>query len=485
MTGNFIYFLLFVGICILSATCQKDEAFYRFKIQNSPQNKLVTDRLRQYFDIDCGDSLSPTMEIFGPAEHKKFLQQLNIKILEEEKARPFQEILQASRNLTSSSETNQPPGYDRPEIILGKLRSLAARTHLAKLIDLNQLFKLPKTTDGNSIYALKISKNTNVEDYDLPARVIVCNFHSRELMTPQICLDTAEKLVDGYLQGNTTIRSVVDSNEIFIVPTVNPDGLNVVWNSNNMWRKNRSKNPDGSLGKDLNRNFGGGWNFTCGGSGSFSSETYRGPYPYSEVESQVIKALMESYPISLVVDYHSYGREVRRNYGDCATMPPTMDLYFKGFTDMISLFVSGYRSAKSCCTGGNIASSYMFHGTLSTLIETGTAFQPPESLMRQEVEKLWAGTLKALAFPIPVQGHVLDDATGRPVVAKITVENLEWMHGEMKHSYGKYGRYFLWIGPGRWALRFEASGYQKWVQTIDLAANSPMTIDVRLKKIVF
>jgi len=43
--------------------------------------------------------------------------------------------------------------------------------------------------------------------------------------------------------------------------TMNPDGLAYTWSTDNMWRKNRNRNPGGSYGVDLNRNYPIGWDF--------------------------------------------------------------------------------------------------------------------------------------------------------------------------------------------------------------------------------
>jgi carboxypeptidase T len=90
--------------------------------------------------------------------------------------------------------------------------------------------------------------------------LIVSNHHSRELITPELALDSAKKLVNGYLSNDETIKTVLKSNQVYIMYTMNPDGLNYVWSTNNWWRKNRRRNANGSYGVDLNRNYDAGWN---------------------------------------------------------------------------------------------------------------------------------------------------------------------------------------------------------------------------------
>jgi hypothetical protein len=72
-----------------------------------------------------------------------------------------------------------------------------------------------------------------------------------------------------------------------------------------------------------------------------------------------------------VLDYHSYAREVRINYGTCTKLPERIDILFKLKGDNMAK-KSNYRRVYSCCTGGNIAYAYMKQGSWANLVETGT-----------------------------------------------------------------------------------------------------------------
>ena len=52
---------------------------------------------------------------------------------------------------------------------------------------------------------------------------IVCQEHAREWTTPLVCLETAERLVRNYPTDPET-KALVDGLDIFIIPSVNPDG---------------------------------------------------------------------------------------------------------------------------------------------------------------------------------------------------------------------------------------------------------------------
>ena len=126
---------------------------------------------------------------------------------------------------------------------------------------------------------------------------------ARSLMIP---LAIADSLLLNY-GSNPRFTEFVDQREIWIVPTVNPDGFVYVENVNTNWRKNR-RNNGGSFGVDLNRNYDYQWGHDDNGSSSFpSSDIYRGPSPASEPEIQAVQNFVNSRSFVFSISYHSYG----------------------------------------------------------------------------------------------------------------------------------------------------------------------------------
>ena len=86
--------------------------------------------------------------------------------------------------------------------------------------------------------------------------------------------------------------------ELWFVPVANPDGYDYTFTEGNrLWRKNlRDNDGDGQItgvdGVDLNRNFAYKWGYDNEGSSPDpSSDTYRGPAPNSEPETQALDRL--------------------------------------------------------------------------------------------------------------------------------------------------------------------------------------------------
>ncbi|TDC49725.1 hypothetical protein E1212_17320 [Jiangella ureilytica] len=143
--------------------------------------------------------------------------------------------------------------------------------------------------------------------------------HAREWVTPLVALETAERLLRNY-RSNPFIRQLVRNLDIFIIPTVNPDGTHYSIHDFTLQRRNmtnhcavtgasdlRARN---GWGVDLNRNFRvGNWEQGfSGASGSCTSDVYSGPTPLSEPEAQNEIWLVENNPnIRFAMNTHTHG----------------------------------------------------------------------------------------------------------------------------------------------------------------------------------
>ena len=179
--------------------------------------------------------------------------------------------------------------------------------------------------EGRAIWALKVSDNAARDEAE-PEILFTHGQHAREHLTVEMALYLLHELTDDYA-ADSRIRAAVDTREIWIVPSVNPDGaeFDVASGSYVFWRKNRqppSPPASGStIGTDLNRN----WDFLwgcCGGSSEDpASETYRGPSPFSAPETQALRDLVASrriggvQQITAAIDFHTYGELVLWPYG--------------------------------------------------------------------------------------------------------------------------------------------------------------------------
>lgn len=142
--------------------------------------------------------------------------------------------------------------------------------------------------------------------------------HAREWVTPLVAVETAERLLRNY-QNDAKTRQLVDNLDIFIIPSVNPDGGHYSFYDYNFQRKNMTNycGPEWSepgfrrfRGVDINRNFSVGSRFDGydGASGFCLSGVYSGESELSEPESRNEVWLTEQFPnIKFAMNIHSYG----------------------------------------------------------------------------------------------------------------------------------------------------------------------------------
>jgi hypothetical protein len=196
------------------------------------------------------------------------------------------------------------------------------------------VFTIGQSYQGRGIYAAKISDHVKTDEAE-PEILVDALHHAREHLTVEQALYLLRILSDGYA-GDATIRSLVDSREIWIVFALNPDGFEYDLTCTGSakppfcaWRKNRQPNAGTSaIGTDLNRNYDYLWACCGGSSGEPSSITYRGPRPFSAPETQVMRNFVNSRRIGGIqqikahVTLHTNGQLILWPYGHTRTDVP-------------------------------------------------------------------------------------------------------------------------------------------------------------------
>lgn len=441
--------LAFVCICTMASLTQA-EPLQRVRL-NVEDPKAAASQLRaEGVDVLDGSITGSTLDLIVSASDLQVLLDLGYQPELIAVGRPFREI-QAELDAL-------PPGYADLAGLIAEMNTRAATyPAICTVVDLTATYGTQPTVGGRHLYAAKVSDNVNINE-DEPAILIVANFHAREVVTPVIALYALQQFTTQY-GTDPTITNLVDNYEIWIAPTFNPDGYDYVYNTDNMWRKNRRVFAGGT-GVDLNRNFPIGWNgsVSCTGDTTPSSETYKGPSAASEAETQTMIAWSQDRRFARVIDYHNYGREVVRSYL-CLTHP--FDSYLVGEASALAT-ASGYAGANRdpSADGEHYEWQLAYMGAAANLIETALDFQPSFAAAQAEAVMLWPGILWAMQQPVPLWGYVTDAATGAPVEdAAIAFVGAGFANGEVYPS-GRFGRYQAFVPPGAYMLSVEAPGYE-------------------------
>jgi carboxypeptidase T len=169
--------------------------------------------------------------------------------------------------------------------------------------------EIGRSLEGRPIYGLKVSDNPALDEGE-PAFLVLGCHHAREWISVEVPLLLGRHLLENYA-ADPAIRALVDRGEIWIVPLVNPDGLEYSIHVYRYWRKNRRANSDGSFGVDLNRNYGYMWGYDDSGSSPDpASAVYRGAGPFSEPETQAVRRLFVGRDFRGVLSFHSYSQVI-------------------------------------------------------------------------------------------------------------------------------------------------------------------------------
>jgi carboxypeptidase T len=199
---------------------------------------------------------------------------------------------------------------------------------------LARLFVIGTTLENRNIYALKISDNVSLDEQEAEVLFLGCH-HAREWISVEVPFLLARFLLEQYA-ADVSVRRAVDRSQIWIVPLVNPDGLEYSIRYFRYWRKNRRLNADGSFGVDINRNYGYNWGFDDQGSSPDPrSEVYRGPGPFSEPETRAVRDLFLQRHFQALMTYHSYAQAILYPWGYTA-VPTDKDSLFRSLASSMS-----------------------------------------------------------------------------------------------------------------------------------------------------
>ncbi|TRZ88311.1 hypothetical protein D4R89_08280 [bacterium] len=221
---------------------------------------------------------------------------------------------------------------------------------------------LGTSLEGRNIYAVKISDNVGRDEEEAEVLFLGCH-HAREWISVEVPFLLARRLAEGY-EGDPAIRELVDRSEIWIVPLLNPDGLEYSINVYRYWRKNRRANADGTFGVDLNRNYGYMWGRDDQGSSALpDAEDYRGVSAFSEPETRAVRDLFLGGNFLAAISYHSFSQSILYPWG-FADIPTGKDDVLQGLgLEMAGLIESVNGRSYAC--GPAASSLYVTNGDLT------------------------------------------------------------------------------------------------------------------------
>ncbi|MDD3766076.1 MAG: M14 family metallocarboxypeptidase [Eubacteriales bacterium] len=167
-----------------------------------------------------------------------------------------------------------------------------------------------KSVNGRNIYSLRLGKGEKKILYNAA-------HHGLEWITAKLLMkfvfDYAKSYIKGVRLKGYNIRKLHERVSIYIVPMVNPDGIEIS-KEMKMWQSN-------ARGVDLNHNYDAGWEeykelAEKEGIGVPSHTRFPGAHPESEPESKALADFTRRINPEYVLAFHSQGQVIYWQYQD-------------------------------------------------------------------------------------------------------------------------------------------------------------------------
>jgi len=281
--------------------------------------------------------------------------------------------------------------------------------------DLISLVSIGKSLEGRDLWAIHFNTSPDSLSQGIsnkPGIVYMGNHHAREHVSVEVPLMYAKYLAEH--RNDTAISQLLENRDVWIIPMVNPDGaeFDVSTGRYKWWRKNRRNNGDGTFGVDLNRNYSYHWG-TEGAENDSSAETYLGPAPFSEPETQAIRDFVKGHiNLKVLLSFHTFSELILYPWGysyDGISKTEDLRAYQKMATTMAKWnhYTPQQSSALYISTGDTTDWAYGELGIFSFTFELspsgmeGGGFYPGQGI----IDKVFKDNLQPCLYLLNVSGN--------------------------------------------------------------------------------
>ena len=319
--------------------------------------------------------------------------------------------------------------------------------------DICRLHTLGQSVQGRELWAMLITDNPDDEE-DEPEFKYVASIHGDESLSAEMCLYFIDLLLNEYGQDNR-ITNLINTTAIWIVPLMNPDGL----------ERNTRRN---AAGVDLNRNF----PLLTDSSGNiFSGE----PMDMSACQPEVQHIMNWTVENSFVLSagFHTGALLVCYPYGyneqmSAVDTPTPDDLLFEDISRRYSMHNPPMWNSSAYPDGiingtlwypviGEMADwNYRYASCNEVTIEISNTKKPSAT----QIPTLWSNNSESMlsfleAVHIGVRGIITDRGSGDPLWAEVWVEG----NSHPVFTDPNIGDYHRMLLPGTYNLVFNVPGY--------------------------
>jgi len=359
-------------------------------------------------------------------------------------------VIQKDYRLTDLSREKIPDPYHTHSEIQQILQTTADENP-----DFVKQYILGKSVSDRDIIALKITNNPDIEEIEPEVRLLGLH-HGNEVISSEFLLYLIRYLVDKYKTGDTEIVEMINTTEIWIVPAVNPDGLEypggpIRYNANGVDLNRNYENPEGYHWSDVG-----------------------GPVAFSEPETRAIRdfslptgnTINNTFVLSLA--YHT--GETCFNYVWNYKPSITPDDY------LLQIQGNNYKDAVESAglkgfwvtlgyywyqTIGDVNDwAYGFTSTLDSTIECSKKGIPSVN-SQEDIDAYCYPHLRGTLYSIwlageGIRGRVVDGETSMPLLANIDVKEIG---KPVFTDPTQWGDFYRVLTPGTYTVEISANDY--------------------------
>lgn len=395
-----------------------------------------------------------------------------------------------------------------------------------------RLYSVGKSVEGRDLIVIEFSQNPGVHQALKPEMKYVGNMHGNEAIGRELLIRLAAYLCDSWRAKDPAIVELLNSTNIHIMPTMNPDGFELALRTkpeNRGWMTGRAN----ANGVDLNRNFPDLDNMY------YFMDEHRLPYfdhlfelfdgIQSEQEQQFEPEVLAvgrwilTWPFVVSANLHE--GDLVANYPFDEGREPNLSAYSKSpddntFRYLAETYAKNHahmaKNDHAPCDGtaannfarqGGITNgakwysvsggmqdfNYLATNTFELTLELGCDKFPSAKTL----PGYWHDNRKSLIefirmSHVGIKGLVIDAGTGKPItnamvwVRNITGENADEM-GPIKHPVTTWvtGDYFRPLIAGSYQIAVDADGYEPQVMMVNITqasvnARKPLLINFAL-----
>ena len=330
--------------------------------------------------------------------------------------------------------------------------------------DITKLESIGQSVQGRELWVMEISDNPGVNEIE-PEFKYVANMHGDETVGRELSLYLIEWLVDGY-GSDPRATDLIDNTDIFIMPTMNPDGFEMGqrYNANyvdlNRDFPDQFTDPNNSLSDrepETRAVMEWTWNHHFVLSANMHTGALVANYPFDGPNSGVYSAAPDD---DLFVHLSLIYADAHPNMAS------------GGFSNGITNGAQWY-----AIFGGMQDWNYLWEGDCDITLEQNNVKWPSSN----QLPGLWNDHREPMiaymeAVHNGIRGVVTKVETGEPLVANISVQGID--HDITPDP--ENGDYYRLLTPGTYAITAQAFGYLSQSETVTVPQNGNVEFDFQL-----